>query len=117
MEETVRAFNWVIEKGWVSDQTPPYPIPYVMVPRLTRMLCAQAFYWATSEWSARQIEEAYRELPSFYYTRASRSSDYSCTADVADKLGLVGPIAEQCQHQCVWFPCSTARRAHPGFPT
>ncbi|KAJ1561026.1 hypothetical protein HK096_006274, partial [Nowakowskiella sp. JEL0078] len=32
-EEIVRAFNWVIEKGW-------------------------AFYWGTSEWSAEQITEA-----------------------------------------------------------
>jgi len=52
MEEIVRAFNWVINKGW-------------------------AFYWATSEWNAREIEEAWH---------------------IADKLGLVGPIAEQCQH-------------------
>ncbi|KAF8079336.1 NADP-dependent oxidoreductase domain-containing protein [Lyophyllum atratum] len=52
MEEIVRAFNYIIEKGW-------------------------AFYWATSEWSAREIEEAFH---------------------VADKLGLMGPIAEQCQH-------------------
>ncbi|KAG1730666.1 NADP-dependent oxidoreductase domain-containing protein [Suillus paluster] len=52
MEEVVRAFNYVIEKGW-------------------------AFYWATSEWSARDIEEAYH---------------------VADKLNLIPPIAEQCQH-------------------
>ncbi len=35
MEEIVRAFNFVIDKGW-------------------------AFYWGTSEWSAREIEEAYR---------------------------------------------------------
>ncbi|KIP04320.1 hypothetical protein PHLGIDRAFT_93610 [Phlebiopsis gigantea 11061_1 CR5-6] len=52
MEEIVRAFNWVIEKGW-------------------------AFYWATSEWSAVQIEEAYH---------------------VATRLNLIPPIAEQCQH-------------------
>jgi aryl-alcohol dehydrogenase-like predicted oxidoreductase len=52
MEEVVRAFNYVIEKGW-------------------------AYYWATSEWSAEQIEEAYH---------------------VADKLNLIPPIAEQCQH-------------------
>lgn len=52
MEEIVRAFNFVIEKGW-------------------------AFYWGTSEWSAREIEEAYH---------------------VADKLNLIPPIAEQCQH-------------------
>ncbi|PPQ77558.1 hypothetical protein CVT25_011418 [Psilocybe cyanescens] len=52
MEEVVRAFNYVIEQGW-------------------------AFYWATSEWSAREIEEAHH---------------------VASKFGLIGPIAEQCEH-------------------
>ncbi|KAI0778834.1 Aldo/keto reductase [Trametes elegans] len=52
MEEVVRAFNFVIDQGW-------------------------AFYWATSEWSAHEIEEAYH---------------------VASKLGLAAPIAEQCQH-------------------
>ncbi|KIJ94372.1 hypothetical protein K443DRAFT_642100 [Laccaria amethystina LaAM-08-1] len=52
MEEIVRAFNHVIEKGW-------------------------AFYWATSEWSAREIEEAHH---------------------IASKLNLIAPIAEQCQH-------------------
>ncbi|KAF9461897.1 NADP-dependent oxidoreductase domain-containing protein [Collybia nuda] len=52
MEEVVRAFNFVIEKGW-------------------------AFYWATSEWSAREIEEAHHE---------------------ASRLNLIAPIAEQCLH-------------------
>ncbi|KAI0800609.1 voltage-gated potassium channel beta-2 subunit [Fomes fomentarius] len=52
MEEIVRAFNFVIDQGW-------------------------AFYWATSEWSAQELEEAYH---------------------VASKLGLIAPIAEQCQH-------------------
>ncbi|RXW23071.1 hypothetical protein EST38_g2772 [Candolleomyces aberdarensis] len=52
MEEIVRAFNYVIEKGW-------------------------AFYWATSEWSAQQLEEAHH---------------------IASKLNLIAPIAEQCQH-------------------
>jgi len=52
MEEIVRAFNYVIEKGW-------------------------AFYWATSEWTALQIEEAHH---------------------IAEKLNLIPPIAEQCQH-------------------
>ena len=32
IEETVRAMNWVINKGW-------------------------AFYWGTSEWSREQLEE------------------------------------------------------------
>ncbi|KZT67448.1 Aldo/keto reductase [Daedalea quercina L-15889] len=52
IEETVRAFNFVINQGWT-------------------------FYWGTSEWSALEIEEAHH---------------------VADELGLVGPIAEQCEH-------------------
>ncbi|TFK69049.1 Aldo/keto reductase [Pluteus cervinus] len=52
MEEVVRAFNYVIDKGW-------------------------ALYWATSEWSAQEIEEAHH---------------------VASRLGLIAPIAEQCQH-------------------
>ncbi|KAJ3478769.1 hypothetical protein NLI96_g9534 [Meripilus lineatus] len=52
MEEVVRAFNWVINKGW-------------------------AFYWATSEWSAHQIEEAFH---------------------VSTRLNLIPPIADQCRH-------------------
>lgn len=52
MEEIVRAFNFVIDQGW-------------------------AFYWGTSEWSAREIEEAHH---------------------VASRLNLIAPIAEQCQH-------------------
>ncbi|KAF8902210.1 voltage-gated potassium channel beta-2 subunit [Gymnopilus junonius] len=52
MEEIVRAFNYVIEQGWAN-------------------------YWGTSEWTAREIEEAYH---------------------VATKLNLIAPIAEQCQH-------------------
>ncbi|KAG8219206.1 NADP-dependent oxidoreductase domain-containing protein [Butyriboletus roseoflavus] len=52
MEEIVRAFSWVIEKGW-------------------------AHYWATSEWSAYDIEEAHH---------------------AAIRFGLHAPIAEQCQH-------------------
>lgn len=49
IEETVRAMNWVIDQGW-------------------------AFYWGTSEWSAAQIEEAWK---------------------VADRLDLIGPAMEQ----------------------
>ena len=26
-------------------------------------------------------------------------------SDVADKLGLMGPVAEQCEHQCVDVAC------------
>ncbi|HCH61606.1 MAG: aldo/keto reductase [Deltaproteobacteria bacterium] len=52
IEETVRAMNHVIDRGW-------------------------AFYWGTSEWSAEQLEEAWR---------------------VADRLGLIGPTMEQPQY-------------------
>lgn len=55
IEETVRAFNFVIEQGWVSD---------LGVEGRPLLKCAkhQAFYWATSEWSAQEIEEAHRTL-------------------------------------------------------
>ncbi|CAE6440481.1 unnamed protein product [Rhizoctonia solani] len=55
MEEVVRAFNHVIETG-------------------------KAFYWGTSEWSARQVEEAHH---------------------VASKLNLIAPISEQVQYSCL----------------
>lgn len=49
IEETVRAMNWVIDQGW-------------------------ALYWGTSEWSAEQLQEAWR---------------------VSERLGLIGPACEQ----------------------
>ncbi|KAF8073117.1 KAB1 [Scenedesmus sp. PABB004] len=49
IEETVRAMNFVLDQGW-------------------------AFYWGTSEWSAEQLQEAWR---------------------VSERLGLVGPAMEQ----------------------
>ncbi|KAL1925809.1 uncharacterized protein VTP21DRAFT_692 [Calcarisporiella thermophila] len=52
IEETVRAFNHVIQQG-------------------------KAFYWGTSEWSAQQIMAAHA---------------------VAERLGLEGPVADQCQY-------------------
>jgi len=52
MDEIVRAFNYIIDSG-------------------------KAFYWATSEWSVRQIEEAHH---------------------VATNLKLIAPIADQCQY-------------------
>ncbi|KAG8721842.1 hypothetical protein FRC08_009643 [Ceratobasidium sp. 394] len=53
MEEIVRAFNYLINSG-------------------------KAFYWGTSEWSARQIEEAHH---------------------VASALRLIAPIAEQVRYK------------------
>jgi len=50
MLEVVRAFNWLIDQG-------------------------KAFYWATSQWSAAEIEEAH---------------------NVAEKYNLHAPIADQC---------------------
>jgi len=55
MEEICRGFNQVIENG-------------------------QAFYWATSEWSADRIMEAFA---------------------VCDRLGLIRPIAEQCEYNMI----------------
>ncbi|MGL1935997.1 MAG: aldo/keto reductase [Fibrobacterales bacterium] len=52
IEETVRAMNWCIEKGY-------------------------AFYWGTSEWTAKEIQEA---------------------IDICDRLGLIRPTMEQPQY-------------------
>lgn len=76
MDEIVRAFNFVINQGW-------------------------AYYWATSEWSAQQLEEAYRAW--IYTTLYSSKLKVHRCEDVATALGLSGPIAEQCQHQ--WVLC------------
>lgn len=70
MEEIVRAFNYVIEKGWVSLESP-----------CVYQFCSkslQAFYWATSEWSARDIEEAYRELPSSLTIDLALTGPFRC---------------------------------------
>ena len=52
MLETVRAFSWIIDQG-------------------------MAFYWGTSEWSAKEFEEA-------------------CI--IAEKYNLHAPVVEQCMH-------------------
>ena len=52
MEEIVRAFNFVIEKGWVCIVT-------LLPSGNGTYLLKQAYYWATSEWTAREIEEAF----------------------------------------------------------
>ena len=70
MDEVVRAFNWVLDKGY-------------------------AFYWGTSEWSAEEIR-------------------YAC--EVAEKLNLIGPCAEQPQckepfcRSSLDRSCSTSRQ-------
>lgn len=56
LEETVRAFSWVIDQGL-------------------------ALYWGTSEWDADTIVEAIQ---------------------IADRLGLHGPKAEQCQYNMIF---------------
>ena len=57
MEEIVRAFNWVIDQGWVRISS---SLGFSTIERINK-----AFYWATSEWSAREIEEAFRKHSCF----------------------------------------------------
>lgn len=66
MLEVVRAFNWVIEQG-------------------------KAFYWATSEWSLEQIEEAHREfsLACVWFD----AEGFGCSAEIAEKYGLHAPVS------------------------
>lgn len=85
MEEIVRGFNYIIDQGWVWSS------PASTTPEIDQVL--QAFYWGTSEWTAQEIEEAYRGL--------SRLTPHSVSSrlDVSTRLGLIAPIAEQVQHQ------------------
>ena len=48
MEEIVRAFNYVIEKGWVRRL-----LHYVTF--LLAYTRVKALYWGTSEWSAHEM--------------------------------------------------------------
>ncbi|KAG6833273.1 hypothetical protein H0H87_009448 [Tephrocybe sp. NHM501043] len=65
MEEIVRAFNYVIDKGWVGIPIFLFSHP-ITIPE-------QAFYWATSEWSALEIEEAHRIM--FHRERPEKEYD------------------------------------------
>ena len=56
----------------------------------------QAYYWATSEWTAREIEEAYSTWTVLTICRRSFKLAF---LGVAARLNLIPPIAEQCQHQ------------------
>jgi hypothetical protein len=64
MEEVVRAFNWVIEKGWVSHAADMQRMVYGMI-------ITQAYYWATSEWSVAEVEQAYRTSFLIILTRST----------------------------------------------
>lgn len=63
IEETVRAFNHIIDKGWVRPINLHLRVFHsvgLMSTLCRRLGHRQAMYWATSEWSARDIEEAHR---------------------------------------------------------
>ncbi|KAJ7779602.1 NADP-dependent oxidoreductase domain-containing protein [Mycena metata] len=76
MEEIVRAFSYVIEKGWAFLVLPRSGSvqfkarifrtlnwtagPVQQSPRTSNRTQKAAFYWGTSEWTAQQIEEAHR---------------------------------------------------------
>lgn len=68
MLEIVRAFNWIIDQG-------------------------KAFYWATSEWSAEEIEEAHREF--ILYSLFSFSKAFMLIRDVLTLANGNVEIAEK----------------------
>ena len=78
MEETVRAFDWLINQGKVRDRRgcgTGGRKAIRLTDRDTTVFCGiQAFYWGHSEWSAQQIQEAH---------------------EVAAKYNLIAPICEQ----------------------
>lgn len=96
MEEIVRAFNYVIEKGWVSI----YVISRMSWAKLncSRLLC----YFRPSTGRPRGSIPC---VQSMSRNDEPLSNDRFCIVDVADKLNLIAPIAEQCQHQYVLGVC------------
>lgn len=96
MEEIVRAFNFVIEKGWVRHHD-SFSIPVLEVNcgceymgRLSIGLRPNGALSSLRRLIVRSKISAYtpvRNLTPYLFL------------DVASKLNLVGPIAEQCQHQ------------------
>lgn len=88
MEEIVRAFNYVIEKGWVST---------FRVQSRKRLISTLGFLLG----NVRMVRPRYRgSIPYVNFTLRGPWLD-RFHADVADKLNLIAPIAEQCQHQYV----------------
>lgn len=64
MLEIVRAFDWIIQAG-------------------------KAFYWATSEWSLEQIEEAYRKVWSLPSVERILTQ---AIIEIAEKYNLHAPV-------------------------
>jgi hypothetical protein len=86
MEETVRAFNYVIEKGWVS---------------LKSHLCisyAQGHCRHSTGLRQNGLPGTLRKL-TVRFPRLLNDLTLIRHPDVADRLNLIPPIAEQCQHQ------------------
>ena len=107
MEEIVRAFNFVIEKGWVSvwarftpaspDLTSGY---YVLLARVYRPSTGEHQNGRRSKLRRRIVSgEASQILQSISLERYSH-----CHPDVAEKYSLIAPIAEQCLHKYGFSP-------------
>ena len=59
---------------------------------------SQAFYWGTSEWSAYEIEHAHRKN-AIKLCVTLFDVNFGYPADVATRLGLIGPTVEQTRHK------------------
>lgn len=136
MEEIVRAFNFVIDQGWVrafirtsspcafSNLEPRRregeacgcSAPIFVVALSHPLTLARFFRLSTGPRLSglRKRSKKPSVRPAALLPDSLRSvRAHHCPLhllDVASKLGLIGPIAEQCQHQCVlnppaWLSC------------
>ncbi len=89
MEEVVRAFNFVIDKGYVSA-------PAIFKPACSLLSLGRR---CTGEPPNGLRNKSRRPTVCDLILRILHSAH--ADADVATKLGLIAPIAEQCEHQYV----------------
>ena len=87
MEEVVRAFNFVIEKGWVRA----FPAP------VTSSVNSQFIRRCTGQLRNGPRRRSRKRI--VMHARFLTFSHAHVVLDVATKLNLIAPIAEQCSHR------------------
>lgn len=91
MEEVVRAFNFVIEKGWVRQLR---HINWVLHSR-THVIQGSLLG------DIRVVSSGDRGSPPYVCAVFLIELVLIVSTDVATRLNLIGPIAEQCEHKYV----------------
>lgn len=99
MEEIVRAFNFVIDQGWVS----------ALICKINAMQSNFNTNMLHRHFTGRRLSGApvisKRPTVCFFYhsDKPGGATEILNIVDVANRLNLIAPIAEQCLHKRVTF--------------